>query len=376
MRQLTAFDLHHLVKDMDIEGGKFDKIYMSEENELLITIHVPGKGKRILRAAPPNFFYMTEQKEEMPERLKGFAQYLRKHLGGARIRALRQVGFERILELTLSTKEGMFYLIIELFGRGNVMLCSPDYSILSAMEQKRWKDRNIMQGERYTYPAGRNNPLEVSEEDFMRIFKESELPSAVKVFAVEFGLGGIYAEEACLRAGIDKSRKDDPHAAFKGLVKMREEKPSPSVIKEKASIIDFAPIELEQYKDKERERRESFNDVLNEISTATISSREYQKKNKGRNKEIERLNKIIQSQEELIAQMTKDADEFQRKGELIYENYQMLSDIQQELRKAREKYSLREMKQKLKGHKIIKGLNEEKKEITVSLDTLPNDNSG
>ena len=76
---------------------------------------------------------------------------------------------------------------------------------------------------------------------------------------------------------------------------------------------------------------------------------------------------IIRQQEAMIKGMEKAIDENQKKGELIYEHYTELESILKELNKAKEKYSWKEIKEKLKVHDVIKDLDEKDKKIVVDL---------
>ena len=62
------------------------------------------------------------------------------------------------------------------------------------------------------------------------------------------------------------------------------------------------------------------------------------------------------------------AEEESKKAELIYNNYQLVNEILSEIKKARDKYSWSEIKEKLKGHKIIKEVDAKEKKIVVELE--------
>ena len=82
---------------------------------------------------------------------------------------------------------------------------------------------------------------------------------------------------------------------------------------------------------------------------------------------IDKALKIIKQQEKQTNELEKKAGENNRKGELIYEKYQEVDGILKEINKAREKYSFKEIKEKLKGHKIVKEVDEKNKKIAVEL---------
>ena len=71
--------------------------------------------------------------------------------------------------------------------------------------------------------------------------------------------------------------------------------------------------------------------------------------------------------EEMIEGLERSSEENKRKGEFIYENYEQIKNILTEIIKAKEKFSWKDIKEKLKGHKVIKQVNEKEGKITVEL---------
>ena len=84
-----------------IEGGKIDKIYQPERDEIVLTIRRPGQVYRLLLSAHMDSarFYLTENKPETPLEPPMFCMLFRKHFGGGKLVHLEQVGFDRILKM-------------------------------------------------------------------------------------------------------------------------------------------------------------------------------------------------------------------------------------------------------------------------------------
>ena len=99
---------------------------------------------------------------------------LRKFLNNARLRKIEQIGFERILEFTFESKQGFFYLIIELFSTGNILLCRNDYSIIVAKKYKRYSKRTIRGGVKYDHPKKDLNVKELYLDEIKNSIKNSE----------------------------------------------------------------------------------------------------------------------------------------------------------------------------------------------------------
>lgn len=63
----------------------------------------------------------------------GFTMKLRKHLKNKRLEALTQLGTDRIVDFQFGVGEATYHLILELFDRGNVILCDAEMTILNVL---------------------------------------------------------------------------------------------------------------------------------------------------------------------------------------------------------------------------------------------------
>ena len=208
--ELTSLDLYYLVKEFqDLVGARIDKIYEQEEdkNEFLFIFHKSGVGKMMLRIKLPELAYLTDYKQTFPDTPPGYCMFLRKHLSGAKIKEIRQKGFERILEIFFTTKDGIRILICELFSKGNMLLVDEELKIRGLLKSQNWQARIVRGGVKYEYPPEQTNTTSIGQEQFKDIISKSKMDSIVKTLAVDFGLGGFYAEELCKRAKINKEKK-------------------------------------------------------------------------------------------------------------------------------------------------------------------------
>jgi len=362
-KELSALDIHHLGAEMkDLVGGRVDKIFYSGDS-LAVQVYVTGKGNKFLTFLLPGIMYISEEKGKFPAADK-LTMALRKYLSGARVREARQVGFERIVELVFEGKEGVYVLIIELFGKGNFILCKDDYTIVVAQKYKKFSQRTIRGGIKYELPDQKLNLKELFLDDIQEAIKTSNKESIVKTLAIVLGMGGVYAEEACLLAGISKDKAsvspkeiETLHTKIKLLVTRNLE---PTLYPGK----DVTPFPLEVYAGSDAISYESFSKAIYEY--AKVAAAKPVEKSQS---ERERQNLIarITKQEEDILSLEEEAAEHQAKGERLYEQYTVVKDILESLQKAREKYSWKEIKEKLKGHPVVKEVNEADGKVVVEL---------
>lgn len=58
---------------------------------------------------------------------------LRKHLKNKRLEALTQLGTDRIIDFQFGIGEATYHLILELYDRGNIILCDWEMTILNVL---------------------------------------------------------------------------------------------------------------------------------------------------------------------------------------------------------------------------------------------------
>ena len=123
-----------------IIGGRVDKIYLPEKDELMIAIRtMSGNYKLVLSASANNArVHFTDFSKENPKTPPMFCMLLRKHLTSGKITKVSQPNFERIIEIDIESYNELGdlttkHLICEIMGRNsNVILCSDDYRIIDS----------------------------------------------------------------------------------------------------------------------------------------------------------------------------------------------------------------------------------------------------
>ena len=370
--QTSSIELYYLVKEFDIlVDAKVDQIYQLDKMDYIFQFHKTGVGKLRLRISPPGFTYLTQYKPEV-QTPRGFCMTLRKQLANSRLRSIRQLAFERIIELEFETKDEKKYLYIELFGKGNIVFCKEDLTIIQAVVMQKWKDRTIRPGVKYEYPKREYNLLELPKQQLKELLALSN-KTIVKVLALELGLGGLYAEEVLALAGVDKNRiklNDQEITSLNNQLqelKSREIKPA-IIFKQDEVVKDIVAFELQSYRDFKIKQAESYNSAFDQVLTQEEKESEMMETSSKYEDKLNKVRKMIEMQEKSVQKLKKTELESSAAGELLYNNYQVVDEILAEIKKAREKYSWKEIKEKLKGHKIIKDIREKEGKIVLELD--------
>lgn len=379
-QELASIELQYLVQEFQVLlNGKVDKIYQPEKDEFLFQFYLQGQGKRVLRMLSGKFIYLTKHKSESPQKPFGYCVYLRKYLNGARLLGISQVDFERIVKLVFETsREGKtkkYRLYVELFGKGNIILCDDHDVILSPLETQTWKDRVIRAKEIYTFPKRGADPRTITEADLISLLRSSDKDSLVKALALDLGLGGVYAEEACLLAGVNKEEKSASVASqdkqckqlFAMITGLCNHQLTPCLVQQNEEVVDIVPFPLRRYQMFTSSPFPNYNEAMDGVLTEKIITTKKEERRKTESKAGGKFQAIIDAQSKQLGRMEKEAVEYQRAGELIYERYHLVEEVLREIKKAREKYSWKEIKEKVKGHKLVKDVQEKEGTITIEL---------
>ena len=367
-KQLSSIDLHFILKELEIlKDSRIDKIYQPEKNLLVFSFYKANSGKKILKITVGKSLFLAEGKEDYEETL-GFGMLLRKHIDGFFLCDSVQIEPERIIKLSFKSKDVKKNLYIEFFGKGNAILCDENGLIINALEHHEFKDRTIYPKIIYKHPAMKYNLFDLNKSSISELLKNSAKGSIITSLATELGLGGIYSEEVCLLANIEKDKNpksiNDKESGLilSSIKQIINKKSTPQVILENDNPVDFTPFDLEFYKNHKKRKFQTFNEALEFFYShyREIKETEFDKK-------LKSLCRIIEEQKTAIDDLRKEEIESREKGELIYHKYGIVREILDEINKASKKCSWKEIKEKLKEHKIVKEVNEKDRKIVVEI---------
>tara|TARA_Y100000310_G_scaffold317308_1_gene370054 strand:+ start:6722 stop:7837 length:1116 start_codon:yes stop_codon:yes gene_type:complete len=371
MKQLSSLELSFLAKELEIvKNSRVDRIYNSGKEEIYLQVHKSNVGKKILKIILGKSIFLSGEKsaDDTPS---GFCMLLRKNLEGKFLDSIDQIEPERILKIIFKSKSEERQIYLEFFGKGNVILCN-DGVILDCLIRHKFKDRSVLPKEKYEYPNMEYNLFDINKNQLSDLLKNSKKDKIVTSFATELGLGGVYSEEVCLLSDIEKStlpkeinNKEIPKI-ISSIKKLINKKINSQIIYKDKEPIDAVPIDLELYKNFEKKEFASYSEALQEYST--YESKLTKKKDNPYTKKIKELKWIIGEQETTLKGLKVKETESKEKGELIYHNYQLIKEILDEINKASKKYSWKEIKDKLKGHKVVKDVDVKEKKVVVEID--------
>ncbi len=368
MKSLSSIELHYMVQELKkLEGSRVDNIYQKGKEEILLQLFKSGDGKKLLKAVVGKSLFLTPLKEDM-DSSSGFCMLLRKYLEGALIERIEQVEPERIAKLIFSGKEKTFHLYLELFGKGNAVFCTDDDVILDALHHQEFKDRKVEPKSPYKHPEMKNSVFKLDKELMASVMSSSTRDSLVKCLAIDLGMGGLFSEEACLKAKLDKSARPiditspQQHALLASIHSLLSHPLQPLIYLEEGELEDVLPFPLENMAMREHRDFPTFSEAIDHYTQHATPDT-----STSHDSRLAELKRIIEQQEKNITTLQQEEQEQRAKAEALYSNYVQLNALLEELKAISKKHSWQDIKEKLKEHAVIKDVNPKDKSVVIEL---------
>ncbi|MCS7135444.1 MAG: NFACT family protein, partial [Candidatus Aenigmarchaeota archaeon] len=133
------------------------------------------------------YFFVTSKNYEAIANTN-FCNFIKSKLTGEKIIDVYQKDFDRIVEI----KTENYFLVLEFFGKGNIILTNSEKIILNALELREWRDRKIKKGVKYEYPpTTHKNPFSIDIQELRSMVDEKEIG---RILSKDLGFGGEFAK--------------------------------------------------------------------------------------------------------------------------------------------------------------------------------------
>lgn len=348
--EMSSFDIAAVVYELNqtILNTRIENIYQINHTTLMLRLHNPNQPPLQLLVEAGKRIHLTSYVLTKPFKPPDFCMVLRKHLKNGKIQAVKQHEFERIIMLTISTKEGIFQLAIELFGDGNIILVNQQGRIISALSYRRMRDRNILRNEAFKPPPpSGKNPFHISrsEQDEVRNLGQLEIARGLARF---LGIGGLYAEELLQRVNIEKStlcgnltqpQLDNLFTQLNAMLSyLKTGNLDPAIIiDEKEEYMDVTPISLKRYAGMKRKPYKTFNESLDEFYTKTSQLVKVSDAKEKYEQELAKLKRMLQDQQKTLDDSKKTREQDKQIGDLIYAHFNELQSLLQQISEQKQK---------------------------------------
>lgn len=368
---MSSFDIAAMVKEMQcIIGGRIDKAYQLARDKILLRLRVPEEGRKDLVIVVGKWFYLISKPQETPKTPTSFAMLLRKHLSNGTITKIEQHGFDRIVVFHIQKQE-QYQLICEMFREGNVVLVQ-EGKIIQPLIPKSWSKREVRAHREYAFPPSRHDVQNLKIKDYKEILDSSK-KDLVRTLAIDFNLGGLYAEEVCLLSKIEKLRKvndlseEEGKKVFESIVhlfKSLEKAQGGLIIYEESEMIDIAPFPLKSH---EKNKTEIFDNLSSAIEKFQEAIKEAEPEDLEYQDFKAKYERQLAQQKKAVSRLENQVEEYKRKAELIYMRFKECEGILGALKTGIKKKSIEELKKELENIAPIKNMDPAKNMVTIQL---------
>ncbi len=159
-------------------GSRIDRIYEPSREEICLLLRSRGWSGKLLMSAGADSprIHFTTLEIENPKSPPMFCMLLRKHLSGAKLTAVRQLGMDRVLYLDFDTRNELgdpvtITVAVEIMGRySNIIVIGGDGKVLDSIKRvdpEMSRVRTVLPGVVYEAPPGQGklNLFSASEEE-------------------------------------------------------------------------------------------------------------------------------------------------------------------------------------------------------------------
>lgn len=331
-------------------GGRINKIYQQEKDEILLNIHNNKTNYKLIISASSNNsrVYLTEHSKENPASPPLFCMVLRKHISSGTILNIEQAILDRVVFIDISSIDELGQpmekrIVIEIMGRySNIILMDKSSHVIidsiKKVTENMSRMRQILPGLIYEKPPIQDkiNPLESSKEDFYKFLESSkENLKIFKFFYLNYiGLSPLISREICFYSNIDIDRnigslaEDEKNLLFNSFNYFMEQVKNndyyPILIMDlNEETIAFHALELNQFGSDNKIHFESISKILDKYYYRKDVYDRLIQKSSGIQKSIatkldRTKNKLSKQKNELL--MSKDREKYKVYADLISAN--------------------------------------------------------
>jgi len=205
--ELSGIELHYLVNKISpkVSSGYYvSDISSITKNTILLKLHHPAEPNIMLMVSTKGIWFTNKKYRQVEE--NQFVKVLSGEIERAKISSVSQPGSERIFFLYFVNRANEERkLIVEIFGKGNIILCDETMKILWLLNPIEVRHRTLRTGSEYVLPPKRG-------EDVLQISLESMKKNAslqpnntevVKWLGNCTSLPRKYLEEILLQSAIN-----------------------------------------------------------------------------------------------------------------------------------------------------------------------------
>ncbi len=411
-KAMSGFDLRAMARELNaLSGAYVKKAYMPHYEQIVLRVNPKEATQRDLVFVRGERIYTSTRDRPMPMTPPPFAMVLRKHLRNARLTAVEQVGFDRVLAFSFDTKDGERTLYVEVFRDGNIILVDQDGIIIQPLTHASYAGRTLKKGVEYTPPPPAANPYDLTENDLADLFATSDR-DLVSTLGGKINLGATHANAVCALAALEPNSptsEADVGRVFQALRELLDDLAKPqdahlmlrlndddgdaweSTLASlplgeqqkwlESRAVEATPILLPQHAAMPRVSMPSLCEVVDAWKGShdahALQRREEERfdqagPGRGQSTEVERLERRKQQQEKALEGFAEKIERQQRLGHLIQDHWDHVEGLLKQTAEAVEKDGWPAVKKAVKSIDWIQSVSPADRTLTA---TLPDENN-
>ncbi len=283
--ELSGIELHYLVNK--ISSKITSSYYVSNissitKNSILLKLHHPTESDINLIVSTKGIWITSKKYKQMEE--NQLLSILSREIERAKINSVSQPGSERIFFLHFINKDNKERkLVVEIFGKGNIILCDESMKILWILNPVEVRHRILKTGLEYVLPPNRGEDVFQISLEGMKKSRDTqpENTDLVRWLAKCTSLPRKYVEEILLHSGISAkyannlsdNEVNDIYYKTKEITSkvIDETNHEPSIMVDKLGLaIDASPIVMSG--DSNAKKVESYMDGIDQVLSNEIIS--------------------------------------------------------------------------------------------------------
>ena len=380
---MSGLDLRAIARELEgMVGSHCKKCYQPHYEQVVLRLRSKDGGNTDLVLVRGKRVYTSKRDRPMPQYPAPFAMVLRKSLTNARLKAVEQVGFDRVLRFVFENSHGRFHLYVEVFRDGNIILTDGDDIIIQPLTHATYADRTLKRGVTYSPPPAAENPYELDFNSFEQLMKGSD-KNLGRTLGGVLNLGAGISAAVCSDSGhlpeaeiidVDLAKVWDSlesllHAEWKGYLFKNEEEyeqawPIKLVILDDMECIEFDTMS------------EAVDEWLGLHDAHALARREAEALDvaapgRGHSTDIERLERRLAQQERSLEGFNEKVEKQQALGHLIQNNWTHVEELLNQVNEAVDDMGWSEVKKSTKQIVWIKSVNPSERSFQAM---IPNEN--
>jgi predicted ribosome quality control (RQC) complex YloA/Tae2 family protein len=298
-KEITSNVFYYLCKELEKELclGYINNIQNIDYDTIKIKIHRKRTKQLIVRK---EILYISNYDLKVMTKSTEFVRFLKKKLYNQRIQEIKQHNNNKVVYFTLDD----YFLIFEFFSNSNIILTNKEFVVVSAKRYERWKDRNIIRHEKYSFPKC-GVVFDIKEDLNLKDTKE-----IIKYFVNNYNIAPFYIKD------ILKDSKD----IGKDIKKLFEFK--------SVDVIDNNNL----FVVKESKENKDISEVFDKLFVNDYL--ENKDENQQQTKKQTKIKLVLEKQDEKLKDFEEKIKVLKKEAETIYLHFNIIDEINKQINAA------------------------------------------